>query len=257
MRLRQEYRDKNAAGANPARTRDAEMKSIRAAGAIGAMVLAGCTGAVQGTQGISAASEGASGVPAAARPRSGRTNPHAGLPQASMVLESGRMSSGQAEVGLERVRIDGQRYVHALANTNGSNLAYDWLFYQDTGDGKQNVLNPRFFEPGQPRFVGVVMRNAAVTDGSRGDFAVRLHGSALLPSWGREKGPILESDGRIRPENLLYRLEAGSLVPIEDSLFRANRSEVCRLSTSSDATVPEFGMTKAVVLVREINNQKK
>jgi hypothetical protein len=164
-----------------------------------------------------------------------------------MVLEDGRISAGQIEVGLERDMENGDATITARANVVEGDGAFCWYFYQDTGGGRQHLLNPRYNETSQPRSIGIVMRGATLTDGTAGDFVVRVYGNGTRPAWEREFGPIIESDGRVRPENVLYQLRPGSLAPADVPRFRASRAEAFIYTHSPSASVVEFGSTRVVV----------
>ncbi len=165
------------------------------------------------------------------------------------VLQSGVESGGQVQIDHERISVDGQRMLRISANVTGENM-YLWLHYQSIGT-EQLVLNPRYSETSQPRYVGVVMRNITLTDGTTGDFVVRVYGNGTRPSQSGEFSPMVESDGRVRPENVLYQLESGGLVPELNSRYSENLSEAAKTSSSPRDTVHEYGATRSVVLIRQ------
>jgi hypothetical protein len=112
------------------------------------------------------------------------------------------------------------------------------------------VLNgDRYRQSGQQRYAGEVMRSVTLTDGTRGDFVVKVRPSGLAPSVGPEWVPIVETDGRVRPENVLYQVEAGSLTPVRDARLEANISVARERATNMD-TVVEFAPTTPIVIVR-------
>ncbi len=165
------------------------------------------------------------------------------------VLQSGAESGGQIQISHERVSVDGERMLRITANVTGENT-YLWLHYQTIGND-QLLLNPGYTETSQPRYSGVVMRNVTLTDGTTGDFVVRVYGNATRPSVAGEFSPVVESDGRVRPENVLYQLEAGGLVPEINAPVSANLSEEARETIYPVDTVHEYGATRSVVLIRQ------
>ncbi|MBU1682145.1 hypothetical protein KKE38_04985 [Candidatus Micrarchaeota archaeon] len=167
---------------------------------------------------------------------------------AMMVLQSGVVSGGQVQIDHERISVDGERMLRISANVTGEGT-YLWLHYQSVGND-QLLLNPRYTETSQPRYSGMVMRNVTLTDGTTGDFVVRVYGNNTRPSQTREFSPIVESDGRVRAENVLYQLEAGGLVPEINSPFSGNLSQSARVRNSPTDTVHEYGATTSVVLIR-------
>ncbi len=164
------------------------------------------------------------------------------------VLQSGVESGGQVQIDHERVSVDGERMLRISANVTGEST-YLWLHYQTMGNN-QYLLNPGYTETSQPRYTGMVMRNVTLTDGTTGDFVVRVYGNNTRPSQTREFSPIVESDGRVRAENVLYQLEAGGLVPELNGPFVGNLSQSARVRNSPFDTVHEYGATRSVVLIR-------
>ena len=86
------------------------------------------------------------------------------------------------------------------------------------------------------------MRGVQLTDGSRGDFVVKVYGNmsrpAGLPAGTGEWSPIAESDGRVRPENVVMRLE-----PLKPGSYNAPAEEPERLCQSTFAWKPPNTMT--------------
>jgi len=170
-----------------------------------------------------------------------------------MILEYGHMSAGQVEIGTHRSRQGGLDLVTAQANVVGGNSVFNWLIYQDVSPGTGLLLlNPRYNESSQARYVGVVMRGITLTDGTSGDFVVRVYGNASRPASASEFGPVAESDGRIRPENVLYRLEQSSLAPVLDTQYYSNRGTVSFIRDAPDVTVPEYGPVTPVVVIQPV-----
>ncbi len=138
------------------------------------------------------------------------------------------------------------------------NLTYYWFHYQDLGRRDaarrpiQYLLNPRYRERGQPRYLGQVMRGVTLTDGTQGDFVVRVRRTGLEPSQGPEWSPVVDSRGR--PTDVLYAVTFdadGQALPVNDARLRATmgRLPVARERASSVDTVVEFATTTPVVIV--------
>jgi hypothetical protein len=142
------------------------------------------------------------------------------------------------------------------------NLTYYWFMYQvlgptdSSGSPIQYVLNPQYRESGQPRYLGQVMRGATLSDGTRGDFVVRVRRSGLAASTGPEWVPVVEDNGRVRAENVLYQVRAGTLEPVRDARLERSMSHaegtqhVCFERASPANTVVEYGDTTPVLIVR-------
>jgi len=138
------------------------------------------------------------------------------------------------------------------------NLTYYWFHYQDLGRRDsarrpiQYLLNPRYRERGQPRYLGQVMRGVTLADGTVGDFVVRVRRTGLEPSQGPEWSPVVDSRGR--PTDVLYAVtfdSDGQALPVNDARLRATmgRMPVARERASSVDTVVEFATTTPVVIV--------
>jgi hypothetical protein len=151
----------------------------------------------------------------------------------------------------------------AYERANGrQNLTYYWFMYQDlgrtdsSGEPIMYLLNPDYRESGQPRYLGQIMRNVRLSDGTRGDFLVRVRSTGLAPSTGPEWAPVQERDGTVRVENALYQVRSGTLEPVRDARLEQNmvhqtgRAHVCRERASGADTVIEYGPTTPVLIVR-------
>jgi hypothetical protein len=171
--------------------------------------------------------------------------------ESSTTLQSGRTSAGQTEIDVQRRMDGGTSILTFTANVTGDNMTYYWFMFQDAGTGNQLLLNPTYRETSQPRYVGAVVRDATLTDGTRGDFVVRVYGNATAPAQTQEFAPILESDGRVRPENVLFRLEGGSLSPVRDSRFRQSLGSCTFQKASPAVSVIDYGATTAVLIVHQ------
>ncbi|MEW6722609.1 MAG: hypothetical protein AB1324_05080 [Candidatus Micrarchaeota archaeon] len=169
------------------------------------------------------------------------------------------------------VREDGrettlQQYERAGTPAHGpQNLTYFWFIYQDlgrtdsSGEPIHYLLNPDYRESGQERYIGQVMRNVTIVDGSRritGDFVVRVRRTGLQPSTGPEWEPIVERDGTVRASNVLYQVRGGTLEPVRDARLESamthgeGRLHVCRERASAADTVVEYGPTTPVLIIR-------
>jgi hypothetical protein len=145
------------------------------------------------------------------------------------------------------------------------NLTYYWFEFQRTGrrdssgDEIQYLLNPRYLEQGQPRYVGQVMHGRIkMPDGSfqAGDFIARVH-EAHGAGTGPYFDPVTELDGSVRLENVLSRVNwvtrDGVQVPepARDSLFtqRMEAEHFARERQSPVDTVLEYGPTTPVLII--------
>src|SRR5512143_579694 len=129
----------------------------------------------------------------------------------------GRTAGGQVfGVGVTHIRKNGGPFVVGVVLNVVDSTPTDWMVYQREG-ASMRLLNPRYSEGSNARYIGAVMRGVQLTDGSRGDFVVKVYGNmsrpAGLPAGTGEWSPITESDGRIRPDNVIMRLETGKLYP--------------------------------------------
>ncbi|MBU0527185.1 hypothetical protein KKE92_01785 [Candidatus Micrarchaeota archaeon] len=157
----------------------------------------------------------------------------------------------QPQIDYERTMVDGMRLIKATANVSGENKIFYWMHYQKIGVDKNLLLNPRYTETSQPRYIGAVMRNITLTDGTNGDFVVRVYGNRTGPLEVSEFSPIVEKDGRVRPENVLHQLETGGLNPQLTGPFVENLSESVRQRASPVDRVIEYGATTSVVVVSQ------
>ncbi|MEW6035354.1 MAG: hypothetical protein AB1529_01960 [Candidatus Micrarchaeota archaeon] len=172
----------------------------------------------------------------------------------SMVLQGGRYSGGQIEIGVTRISGDPAR-IRAVANLSPDTKAtYYWFVYQEMGNGQQMLLNPRYSEEGQPRYTGQVMRGVTLSDGTAGDFVVRVRRSGLAASAGPEWVPVVEESGRVRAEDALYQVRAGTLEPVSDARLERSMNhetgsqQVCFERASPVITVAEYGPTTPVLI---------
>lgn len=136
------------------------------------------------------------------------------------------------------------------------NLTYYWFIYQHLGrtddQGRRilYLLNPAYREANQPRYIGQIMRDVVLEDGTRvGDCVVRVERTRLDPSTGPEWAPRLVN-GRVRRQDLLYRIQEGSDGrPIINDLLNSHLSEVGRERTSPVDIVEETATTIPAVIV--------
>ncbi len=100
------------------------------------------------------------------------------------------------------------------------NLTYYWAFYTELGRGEKMLLNPNEGFPGQARYVGRVMQNISLPDGSVGDAVVAVNSN---------NQPVMKA-GKY---NILYRLQDGKLDPVKEDctpdtlrLFRSTHGNI-------------------------------
>lgn len=128
------------------------------------------------------------------------------------------------------------------------NLRYNWLMFQDVQSSTGALLlNPRYEDPSQPRYIGMLLRGATTTDGNTGDYVVRVRHTEL-PSRGPEWSPAIERDGRVSPDNVLFQMGTNTWLPVRDSRMVTNLQSVAFERTSPMLTVVEYGPTTPVVL---------
>lgn len=91
-------------------------------------------------------------------------------------------------------------------------VSFEWYILQEVRRSEHMLLNPRYREQGQPRYIGMVVRGVNVYDGVIGDCIVRVSENAGNPSSSPAYTPLVGSNGDVSPENLIIPLEAGSLI---------------------------------------------
>jgi hypothetical protein len=179
-----------------------------------------------------------------------------------VVLDGGDTHAGQVEIGM-RIRVeDGETINTSMANIAPGNYSFRWFIFQEIGRGRQLLLNPRYRESDQPRFIGIVMRDIALTDGTRGDFVVRMARDSRMMEIGEGDGVSLasrasigaavERDGRVRPENALLQLQRGTFAPVPDSAYYSHRDETSGCRMVAMVTFVEYGPATPIVVVEPV-----
>jgi hypothetical protein len=135
------------------------------------------------------------------------------------------------------------------------NLSLYWFQYQTLGrrdSGGEEIrylLNPRYSEEPERRYIGQIVRDVVLSDGTRmGDCVVRVERTRLDPSTGPEWAPRLVN-GRVRREDVLFRIEQGSDGrPVINDLLRSNLADVARERTSRVDFVDRLSPTSHVIV---------
>ncbi|MFH0884467.1 MAG: hypothetical protein V1861_02045 [Candidatus Micrarchaeota archaeon] len=143
---------------------------------------------------------------------------------------------------------------------NGAqNLTYYWFMFQDIQPSTGLLLlNPRYrdtqTQPPPLRYTGMLMRGVTLTDGTTGDFVVRVR-RVDAPSRDLEWAAVTEANGRIRPENVVFQMRSGTMDPVPDARLERNidQSSFWRyheMGQPDQATVVEHGPITPVLIVR-------
>lgn len=139
---------------------------------------------------------------------------------------------------------------------NGAqNLTYYWFMFQDIQPSTGLLLlNPRYRDSTQLRYTGMLMRGATLTDGTTGDFVVRVR-RVNAPSRDLEWAAVAEADGRIRPENVVFQMGSGTMEPVRDARLERTIDQAAfarqhETGAADQATVVEYGPITPVLIVR-------
>ncbi len=140
------------------------------------------------------------------------------------------------------------------ASSYDVNLTYYWFAYQYLGrkdNNGQEILylrNPNFDkdskdESKRNEYAGVLIRGATYTDGTKaGDVVVRVRRNMSSDPSEHEWIPMYQDGrGRIRKEDVLYQVQAGTRKPIRNDQLNRNLRDVAIQSTVNKANVPENG----------------
>jgi hypothetical protein len=182
----------------------------------------------------------------------------ASVPHNAGFLQSGVWSGGQIQIQATRRAGYPIGAVIFTANVVEGSCTFNWFVYQELSPGKQYLYNPDYMGIvlSQPRYVGMVMRDATLTDGTRGDFVVEVYGNRTRPyEGGSDWDPVVERDGRVRPESVLYRVEAGTLRPVPDRMLEMHlgheegQVHVATETTSTVHGVVEYAPTTAIAMI--------
>jgi hypothetical protein len=139
---------------------------------------------------------------------------------------------------------------------NGAqNLTFYWFMFQDIQPSSGLLLlNPRYRDSTQPRYSGMLIRGATLTDGTTGDFVVRVR-RMDAPSRDLEWAAVTETDGRIRPENVVCQMRQGTMEPVRDARLERTIDQAAfarqhDMGSPDQATVVEYGPITPVLIVR-------
>lgn len=142
------------------------------------------------------------------------------------------------------------------------NLTHYWFAYQFLGRRDSNgqeilyLRNPDY-DPNSKQehrrnmYVGQIVRGATYTDGtSAGDVVVRVRRSTSSDARHPEWVPLYQdSQGRIRKEDVLYRLESGTREPIRDDLLNTHLREAAIQTRTNQTNVGENGDAYPTVIL--------
>lgn len=124
---------------------------------------------------------------------------------------------------------------------------YHWFVYarREWADGPGSadylLLNPRYAEPGQPRFIGIVRGESVLRlGGDSGRVADAIGGSAV----------DIALDQAGEPE-VLYHLRHGSLEPLIDESLRGRLDEYATTTLTPYHMVVAFGNSPVAAVVIE------
>ncbi len=142
------------------------------------------------------------------------------------------------------------------------NLTYYWFVYQNLGrrdqDGQitQYLRNPQYdptstIEARRRSHIGQVINNVTLTDGTVIPRAVvRVRPSGESPTSGREWVPVMDGRQRVRPSDVLFRIEGTSgFEPVRDERFRRNMESVCAPTDHNQSWTYVVGESTPVVIV--------
>ena len=128
-------------------------------------------------------------------------------------------------------------------------LTYCWFVFQEAGyeqDGRPVpfLLNPRFNQPGQQRYIGALLDYGPDSQG--------MPMQAVVPVTPEQDEPdtptdLLWSFGKPPQsrEEALFFVYPGTVIPIMDSLLVGRLGDYCRETAVPELHVPEFGPTRA------------
>lgn len=109
------------------------------------------------------------------------------------------------------------------ANGIKIDIAYTWFMFQTIHKGEPYLLNPKSRKSGQQRYIGVLKRDITLTDGTTGDFVVRVKPSGYKPTEGPPYVPAdVTPKGEYRTESVLFEVQGGTNIPILDKRLQTN-----------------------------------
>ncbi len=140
---------------------------------------------------------------------------------------------------------------YEAAHQRRLSLAYCWFVYQDAGyvqDGAPVyfLLNPRYADQGQPRYIGAILRYEDGT-GIR-DAVVPVEPEDVDIDTPRNLYWRFAEPPKKR-EDALFFVMSGTVVPIMDRLLESRMGEYCHETLSPQYYVVEYGPTAAALAV--------
>ena|GEM_PF-4979510 len=109
------------------------------------------------------------------------------------------------------------------ANNVKIEVAYTWFMFQQIYKGEPYLLNPKYTKEGQQRYIGLLVRNATLTDGTTGDFVVRVKPSGYKPTEGPPYIPVgITPKGEYPTESVLFQVHDGTNTPILDKRLQSS-----------------------------------
>ncbi|MFN7991099.1 MAG: hypothetical protein U0R44_02980 [Candidatus Micrarchaeia archaeon] len=131
-------------------------------------------------------------------------------------------------------------------------LTYCWFVFQDIGVTDENgpvyfLLNPRYRDPGEQRYIGALKSYSVMTDTPSPPF------EAVVPV--EKEGVMTYNDQWIiapfpkSREDALFYIQPGTFVPQVDGLLLRNLGVFCRETVAPDYAVAEYGPTFASLLI--------
>jgi hypothetical protein len=141
------------------------------------------------------------------------------------------------------------------------NLTHYWFVYQNLGrrdsSGKPILYlrNPQYdprsnVEARRRAYVGQVMDDVVLSDGTRiGRAVVRVRPSGLSATEGPEWAPLVNTQGRVRSSDVLFKLEGNSLDPVRDTRLRRVLPTVCAPTDHNQYWTHERGESTPVIIV--------
>lgn len=170
-----------------------------------------------------------------------------------------------ARVSLEVVSgeaIGGATVLRAEITPEPEAATYHWFVYlhhpvAESGNTELTsyvLLNPRYAEPDQQRYIGIALPNVQFEDGTSGEAVVRVRtqNPQMRPT---VLDIVYGSEGR--PE-VLFRLRSGTLDPIMDETLTQNMSAVA-IETSRPAVVVLWNepMRAAVIVEAKVTSARQ
>ncbi|MDD5340001.1 MAG: hypothetical protein PHV13_02000 [Candidatus ainarchaeum sp.] len=129
----------------------------------------------------------------------------------------------------------GKAYTHAQAAKMHPDamVVFNYFWYQEQA-GQEFLLNPAYRSDPEHAYIGVVMDNVVLTDGTKiGRAVVRAEPTPPVETRGPAYAGKL-SKGRVAPEDVLYRIKKGTdYEPEMDATLNANMSMVSRPKSAS------------------------